>query len=314
MPSAIPFEYLSNDRLRSLGLTQAEIVESLEAAIRDKAQNRLWTAPKTAVLPGDGRYMMATLAASDKPGIIAVKSVMVSPRNPARGLPGINGSILILDSETGALLAVADAGWITAVRTAGLSGVIARRLADPGSSTIAFVGTGVQARSHLDAFVEVFPLSHAKILGRSQSGKEAFADYVTKKGLTAEICDDPGLAMQGADIVVSSITLSYDVDPFLDASVLKPGCFAAITDLAIPWLPESMQAFSQIFVDDRLQEAAMEKPMVSPELISGDLDSAVLGETPARFDGTGRTAFVFRGLAIGDLAVAGLAWQRLQAS
>jgi len=100
---------LSDAELEGLGITQIEIVNTIEEAVRDAAAGRIWTTPKAALLPGDGRYMMTTLSASDQPGLSVVKFVMVSPDNHTKGLPAINGSILIHDSATGELKAVLDA-------------------------------------------------------------------------------------------------------------------------------------------------------------------------------------------------------------
>ena len=119
---------LTDADLESLGLSPGEIADAIEAALVQKSEGRLHTAPKAALLPGGGRYMMSTLAVGDD-GLTVVKTVTVSPDNPARGLPSINGAIQVFDAETGLLKAVLDANWITAVRTAGLSAVAARRLA-----------------------------------------------------------------------------------------------------------------------------------------------------------------------------------------
>ncbi len=310
MTTELPFTYLSDTDLTALNITPADITTAIEKAVLQQSRQQLWAAPKIAVLPGDGRYMMATLAVSDDPPIMAVKSVMVAPGNKARGLPDINGAIMLLDSQTGLLKCVMDAGWVTAMRTAGLSAVMAKRLANPDAKTIAFVGTGVQARSHLEAFSALFPLQNIHIYGRGQTNIDLLANDAKSRGLTAHICDTPKAALTGADIVVSSITLSYDTAPFLDALWLKPGAFATITDLAIPWIDSTMSAFEQLYVDDQAQEAATEKPMVNPAQITGDLQSLLTNTTPAKFDPSKRTAFVFRGLAIGDLAVAGLAYMR----
>ena len=304
------FTYLSDDDLAALGITPAQIVQAIETAVVQKAQGALWAAPKAAVLPGDGRYMMATLAVSDDPPVVAVKSVMVSPGNKARGLAEINGAIMLLNSATGLLVCVMAANWVTAVRTAGLSAVMARRLANPQARVIAFVGTGVQARAHLDVFAAFFPLSQVRILGRGQANIDRLTADAEALGLVARAFDDPREALEAADIVVSSITLNFDTKPFLDARWLKPGVFTTITDLAIPWVDAGMAAFTALYVDDRAQEAAMGKPMVEPGLIKGDLESVVTGATPAGYDPAMRAAFVFRGLAIGDLAVAGLAYGR----
>ena len=310
MTEAKDFLFLSDETLAGLGIATTDVIDCIETTIRAQAEGKVWAAPKASILPGDGRYMMATLAASDTPRIIAVKSVMVSPRNPARGLAGINGAIMLLDSETGLLLAVMDANWVTAVRTAGLSAVVAKRLANPQSTSVAFVGCGVQAHAHLDAFAELFPLSEVRASGRGRANVEKLCAAAREKGLKATASASPREALEGADLVVSSITLAYDVTPFLDARWLKPGAFAAITDLAIPWMPQGMVAFDSIIIDDREQEAAMEKPMVDPALVRGDMTELLTGSVSAGFSGEKRSAFAFRGLAIGDFALASLAYAK----
>ena len=113
--------------------------------------------------------------------------------------------------------------------------------------------------------------------------------------------------LRGADIVVSSVTLDYTIEPFLDANWLKEGAFAAITDLGIPWADSGQSAFGRVYVDDLAQERAMAKPMIAPDLINGELADLVVDEiayTPER------SAFIFRGIALGDLAVAALAYKR----
>jgi len=121
-------------------------------------------------------------------------------------------------------------------------------------------------------------------------------------------------AVEEADIVVTSITLLPDPVPFLDARWLKPGVFATITDLATSWLHGTMAAFERIVIDDLEQEAKMSKPMVAPSLVAGDLSGLVAGEISGRASGEERSAFVFRGLAVGDLALAALAYQRAKSA
>lgn len=308
------FLWLPDAALAGLGITTSEVVGCIEAAVTAKQRGALWAAPKAAVLPGDGRYMMATLTAGDAPAFLAVKTVMVSPRNPARGLAGINGAILLLDSETGLLRAVMGANWVTAVRTAGLSAAVAKRLANPAATVAAFVGCGVEARSHLDAFADLFPLTEIRALGRGRPNIDALCAAARARGLEAQVCTDPRTAIEGADIVVSSITLDYSVRPFLDARWLKPGAFAAITDLAIPWKPEGMAAFDPILVDDLEQEAASAKPMVRRDLVRGDLAGLVSGQGATAFAPDQRSAFVFRGIGLGDYALASLAYERAVAA
>ncbi len=308
------FLALSEAALAGLGLTTLEIVEAIETAIRAEASGGVWTAPKSALLPGDGRYLMTTLSAADQPRISVVKCVMVSPRNAERDLPGIDGTILLHDSETGRLLAVVGARWITAVRTAGLSAVVARRLANPHSKVAAFIGCGVQASSHLEAFAELFPLAEVRGYGRGTANVERLGRQAEGLGLAFRAAATPREALEGADLIVSSVTLSFEIEPFLDARWLKSGAFAAITDMALPWKPDSMAAFGTIIIDDERQEQASPKRMVPAALVSGEITALVSGELAAGYDPAKPSAFSFRGLAIGDFAIACLAYEKASAS
>jgi ornithine cyclodeaminase/alanine dehydrogenase len=251
---------------------------------------------------------MSTLAVGDD-GFIVTKQVTVCPSNPARGLPAINGAIMVMDGQTGMLRAVLGANWITAVRTAALSMVAARRLADPKAETVAFIGAGVQAHSHLAAFSEFFPLKSIRVFGRGKANADKLCCRAREMGLEAGTAANAEDALRDADLVVTSITLDYAIEPFLDARWLKPTAFASITDACIPWLPEGMTAFKTVIVDDRIQESESDKPMLPYQQVTGDLMELVSGE----LDTTIRekpTAFAFRGISLGDYAAAALAVRR----
>ena len=309
--SGTGFVVLSDEALAGLGIGTAEIVDAIEAAVRSQARGDVWTAPKAVALPGDGRYLMTTLSSSDSPQVTAVKSVMVSPRNPARGMNAIEGAVLLQDSETGHVLALMQAGWITAVRTAGLSGVAARRLASPEASSIAFVGAGQQARSHLRTFSDLFPIREIRIVGRGQANIDSLTAMAEGQGQTARTCTTAREALEGADLVVTSVPLSTGIAPFLDAGWLKPGAFAAITDASVPWHQDSFGAFGTIVIDDRAQEEASAQKMVPEALITTDL-SGLVADAALHHDPGRPGAFIFRGLAIGDFAVAALAYRRAE--
>ena len=309
--TANPILYLSDETLDGLGIAPREIADAIEAALRGKAAGRLHVTPKSSLLPGEGRYMLSTLAVGNDEDLTVLKTVAVCPENPSKGLPAINGAILVLDARTGLLRAVMGANWITAHRTAALSAVAARRLADPKSATIAFVGCGVQAHSHLAAFADAFPLRRVMACGRGEANRKALLDAARQGGLDAH-ASTPEEALAEADIVVTSVTLDYSIAPFLDARLLKPTAFAAITDLCIPWTQDSLSAFSTVVVDDLEQERSAERPMLPADLVSGDLTELVRGEIA--LGPTGRRAFAFRGIALGDYAAAVLALRRAEAT
>lgn len=301
--------YLSQSTLENLQLTTAKVVEGIENLIRGRIHAQVWNAPKAVATPPDGRYMMATLCAADDPPFLATKSLLLNPRNAQRGISSINALVVLHDSDTGLPLAIIDGNWVTAVRTAGLSAVAAKRLAIPDASVAAFIGCGVQAHSHLRAFAELFPLKEIRAFGRGTTNRDAFCRTAKDMGYTAIASGTAQNAVSGADLVISTVTISPQLTPFINARWLKPGVFASLTDLAAPWHADSMSAFDRIVIDDLEQESSMQQPLVNPSIVSGDLTNLVNEDILARCRNEERTAFVFRGLALGDLAVAALAYQ-----
>jgi ornithine cyclodeaminase/alanine dehydrogenase len=254
--------------------------------------------------------MMATLAAADDPPFMAVKALSINPFNVERGLSSINSSITLMDSATGLPVAVLDGNWVTALRTAGASALAAGYLANPDSAVLALIGCGVQARSHLQAFADRFPLREVRAFGRGSKNRDALCRAAEERGLTAIASASAREALADADLVVTSIPLVPRVEPFLDGAWLKPGVFLSSTDLALPWKRDSMRVFDRIVIDDRKQEAAMPEPMLDEGLADGDITELVTGRIGGRRGPMERNAFVFRSVAVGDLALAALVYQK----
>jgi ornithine cyclodeaminase/alanine dehydrogenase-like protein (mu-crystallin family) len=302
--------YFSEQQLSSLGLSTTECVDMIESLILKVEKKTAWSAPKSVILPDDGRYMMAALAASDTPSLLVVKTVVLNPHNRDCGLPQINGLVTMLDSSNGLPVAILDGNWITAVRTAALSATAAKHMARKESSVIAFIGCGVQAKSHLHAFLEIFPLKEARLYGRGQSNIDSLSAEVRAQSISAVVCSCAEDAVTGADIIITSVTYCAHLPPFLDANWLKAGSFSAIVDLAAPWKKSTFSAFDQITIDDMAQEALLPNKLLAPELITGDLSQLVLGKYVGRNHDSDRNAFIFRGHALGDLALSILAYQK----
>jgi ornithine cyclodeaminase/alanine dehydrogenase-like protein (mu-crystallin family) len=306
--------YLSERFLDRLAISTPDVIGEIERQIIGQRRGEVWCAPKAFVVPGDDRYIMATLGVASEPPVLATKSLVVNPRNAERGLATLNSLITLLDSETGLPLALVDGNWVTVKRTAGLSAVAAKRLARTDAACAAFIGCGAQARGHLEAFGDLFPLREIRAFGRGTSNRDALCRMAVSRGMSAVPCDSARAAVEDADIVVTTIPLVPEPAPFLDARWLKAGSFTTMTDLALPWLPETMSVFDRIVIDDLAQESQMTKPMIKPELVAGDLTGLVCGDFTGRQSASDRTAFAFRGIAVGDLAIAGLAYLRAKAT
>lgn len=308
MSQSNPLLYLSRSTLDSLHINAEEVIARIEHLLIEKANSRVQNAPKCQLMPESHRLVMTMLCASDDPPFAVVKAVGLNSNNSKAGLDHIGGVVTLFDWHTGLPLCVMNGAWITAIRTAGLSSVAAKRLGRSDASIITFIGCGVQARSHLDAFSQLFPLKQVRAVGRGQKSKQSFCEYANSKGFETQAMDDPEAALREADIVVTSVTLG--VEPFLSAKWMKPGSFANITDLNQPWIDEDMSDFDRIVIDDIEQEKSMPNPLVDPELIDGDLTGLATKTTSSRQSNDERLAFVYRGLGLGDLALASLAYEK----
>jgi ornithine cyclodeaminase/alanine dehydrogenase len=174
----------------------------------------------------------------------------------------------------------------------------------------AFIGCGIQAESHLRAFADLFPLKEIRAFGRGRPNIEALCESAADLGFEAVPCSSAKDAVTDADLIVTSVTYSAALEPFLDAGWLKPGAFAYVTDLAAPWIRDSLRNFDRIVIDDLEQEASLPNKLAPAELITGDLSGLVLGEIEGRVGDTDRTAFIFRAYSLADLALVALAYQK----
>ena len=134
---------------------------------------------------------------------MGAKLVTVFGENHKRNLPSHLATILLLDPDTGSLLAIMDGRYITEARTAAVSAVSARFLARPDASTLAIIGSGVQARSHLEAYQLVRQLKEVRIWSPKSRSREQFVDdmhgRVPVPIVAAETAE---AAVRGADLIV----------------------------------------------------------------------------------------------------------------
>lgn len=141
-----------------------------------------------------------------------VKVASLSPGNPARGLPHIQGVYLLLDAETLSPLAMLDGAALTAVRTAAVSALAVDVLAVPDAARLVVFGTGPQGRSHVAAIRAVRPVEHISVIGRDPDRTRAFASEMDAEvGTVADVAS--------ADVVVCATTSRT---PLFDGGLLPP--------------------------------------------------------------------------------------------
>ena len=309
-----PLVYLPASVLESLGICERAVADAVAQAVRAVAAGRAWNVPKASIVPGAGRLFQAMLAASETPPYAMVKAVGLSADNASRGLPHIGSTVTLMAGESGLPVAVLDGAWITGVRTAAISALSARHLAGSQVHTMGFVGCGEQARRHLAAFAAEHTIERVRAVSRTIDGARSFARWASDRFQVDAAADaDARKLIESVDVVVTSVPATAGLEPFLDPAWVRPGAFVAACDLARSWLP-GLAAFDVLAIDDRKQDAASGHPLAPAESVAADLGELVTGAHPGRTHATQRTAFVFRGLAIGDLAAAWLAYEQARDS
>jgi alanine dehydrogenase len=142
----------------------------------------------------------------------------------ARGLPTIQGAVLLCDGESGSLLAILDSIEVTLRRTAAATALAARFLARSESRTILICGCGEQGAAHLTALRGVLPLERGLAWDIDSERAEALARAETADGLEVEAVSDLAAAAAASDVIVTCTTAR---SPFLHASFIRAGTFVA---------------------------------------------------------------------------------------
>lgn len=226
-----------------------------------------------------------------------------------------NFVIVLFSAKTGEALATFDANALTRWRTAAVSVLAARSLADPGSSVLALFGTGVQAWAHARALAAAFPIRSLRVVSRG-SGK-AFVERARAE-LDIDTAALPAqAALDGAQLVV---TATRSTVPLFQGDWVKTGAFVAAVGSSLPntrelddsllsraravvveWKPQSLREAG----DWLLAEPAVRERLTVLEL--GDLVArrATVPNAPGDV-----TIFKSVGVGLEDVAVAGLVWQR----
>jgi ornithine cyclodeaminase len=287
---------------RRLSMTTA--IGALELALREQDPSAGPLRSNVDTPAGSLLLMPASGAAG-----VGVKLVTISPHNPDRGLPLINAVYVLFDATTQEPEAVIDGAALTALRTAAVSGLATRWLANDDAARLVIFGSGVQATSHLEAMLAVRPIEHVTIVALTSERAEALAALA--RGHGAEGVVGTPRAVSEADIVCTCTTAT---SPLFVGRWLKAGAHVVAVGTHLPTARELDAATigrAKVVVETReaaLAEAgelvlAIQEGVVGPDLVRADLKELVSGAT-VRTSHDDVTVFKSVGLAFEDLAVA----------
>jgi thiomorpholine-carboxylate dehydrogenase len=211
-------------------------------------------------------------------------------------------TIFLVDPETGTPLAIMDGRLITEMRTAAVSAAATKLLASPDAKILAILGSGVQARSHVEALRCVRKFQEIRVWSPTAERAQRFA---TETGATAMSAEE---AVRGADVIV---TATNSTTPVLKGAWLKHGCHVNAIGACRPdWreLDDAAMKGGVVFVDSR--EGAMKESgdvILSRADVYAELGEALAGKLPARANET--TIFKSLGMAVEDIAAAMLVYR-----
>ena len=294
---------LDYDQVRQL-LDPGELAEALRMAFRSISDGTASVPPRVAALTPAG--LLGTMPGYVPDVGLGAKLVTYFRDNHDRGLPGHQALVALFDPADGRLLAVMDGTHITGMRTAGAAAVAAEVLARPDASTVAILGTGVQAREHLNAFARAFPSASLRLAGRAPEHVRALAaayDQVEVAGGFEE-------AARGADVVCLCTDAS---DPVIARSWLADGCHVSSVGSGVE-VDEETVAAASVFVEARAV-ATQPFPAGSRELAGRDAESVtevgevLLGTRPGRQTPEELTLYKSMGHATEDVVAAAVVYQ-----
>jgi ornithine cyclodeaminase len=310
------FLFLNRADVEAL-LPMEECIEVIDAALRALARGQAFQPLRSAVWLPDRHALVGLMPGAldgegaDGRAIAGAKVLMVVPDNYLHGEESHLGVVLLFEQERGKPLAILDAGSVTAIRTAAASGVATRALAREDAGDLAILGSGVQARSHLEAMRAVRPLRRVRVWSQRPDSARRFADWASEHfGIPIEPRNSAREAVEGADLIC---TVTAASEPVLEGEWIASGAHINAVGACRPTTREldaAAVARSRLYVDRResaLAEAgdfllACQEGAVGDDHILGEIGEVLEGKVPGRRSAEEVTLFKSLGIAVEDLA------------
>jgi ornithine cyclodeaminase/alanine dehydrogenase-like protein (mu-crystallin family) len=291
--------FLNEEQVRE-HLRMTELIPAMEKALIDFSGGRV-TQPVRSIISIDPPGGFLGLMPALTPDGLGLKAVTFYPSNVERGIPTHMATIFLVDSQTGTPLAVMDGRLITEMRTAAVSAAATKLLAPPDAKVLAILGSGVQARSHVEALRLVREFDTIRVWSPTPEHAKRFAQEIGATAMPVEA------AVRDADVIV---TVTSSKAPVLEGDWLKPGCHVNAIGACRPdWRELDDNAMTNVVFVDSREGASKESGdvILSGAKIYAELGEALAGKLPTRANET--TIFKSLGMAVQDIAAALLVYR-----
>jgi len=304
--------FLNAEETRRL-LPMDECIDVMELAMIAASSGSMFIPPRTLFqLQDDSGFFALMPGASLELKSYGAKVVSYHPANAAKGMPAIQGFVVVFDHDSGQPQAIMDGGVITNIRTAAASGLATRLLARPESRTCGIFGAGALADVHLQAMCTVRPVEECVIWARRSEQAEALATkHSARSGVPARATHDPSEA--GACDIVCTTTASPE--PVLRGNWVQPGSHINLVGAHKLTSRESDTKLiikSNVYVD--LLESTMneggdvmipiQKGAINKDHIIGEIGQLLMSEITGRTDDSQITVYNSLGITSQDLYAA----------
>jgi len=284
----------NEDDVRRL-LRWEELIPAMEAALAAFSRGRVLQPVRNMLVIEEGKRYLGVMPAVAEDAMGA-KLVSFYPGNEGTPVPTHHALIVLMRTDTGEPLAAMDGRLITEMRTAAVSAAATKYLAAPDARVLAVLGSGVQARAHLEALKQVRSFQEVRVWSRTRAHAERLADEHGAKAMDAES------AVRGADVIV---TATSSLSPVLQGAWLKPGAHVNAVGAPRPtWRELDDAAMANTLVADSREAVLKESGdvILSKAEIYSEIGEIFAGLKPAPAERT--TVFKSVGLAVEDIAAA----------
>lgn len=286
------------------------VSKTLQKTSQGDAINPLRTALR---LPTGGGLLGMMPAYLVSPESVGIKVVTVMPGNHGTEFDAHQGAVLLFETKHGCLLAAMDASSVTAIRTAAASGVATRLLAREDASSLAILGSGVQARTHLEAMRLAREIKQVHVWSRTESSARHFAERESERHeMDIQVAPSAREAVAEADIIC---TCTSAQKPVLAGEWIAEGTHINAVGACLPKFRElntPAVVKSRLFVDRResaMNEAGdflipLQEGAITDDHIVGEIGDILLGKIKPRRTPDEITLFKSLGIGAEDLAAA----------
>jgi ornithine cyclodeaminase/alanine dehydrogenase-like protein (mu-crystallin family) len=293
-------QYLDEEKVRKL-LTYETLIPAVERALTNLSTGKIQQPVRNVLRIAAHEGFFALMPAVDQ-DLMGVKLVTFYERNVTR--PTHQAVIQLFSAATGEPLVAMDGRLITEMRTAAVSAIATRLFAPQQARTLAILGSGVQARSHLQALRTVCTFQEIRVWSRTPANAQRFASECN-----ATAVPTPEAAVRGADVVLGLASVR---EPLIRGAWLSPNTLVCAVATVTPDRRELDDAAMNAAIVVESREAALRESgdiIASGQPVYAELGEILAGSQPLP---TRRVVFKSLGVAACDLAAAGLVWRMSQ--